>query len=88
MTWQGAGYAHRIDGKMDGDLYVKILDEELQESIRFYNNTKDDIIFQLDNDPKKRPNNGFKTMNIKLWTGLHNLQTLSLYQKSFWWSSF
>ena len=62
---------------MDGDLYVKIMDEALQESIRFYNNTKDDIIFQLDNDPKERPNNGFKTMNIKLWTGLHNLQTLT-----------
>src|SRR6267154_818141 len=25
----------------------------------------------------KRPNNGFKTMQIKLWTGLHNLQTLA-----------
>ena len=52
MTWQGAGYAHRIDGKMDGDLYVNILDEEPQESIRFYNKTKDDIVFQQDNDPK------------------------------------
>ena len=37
---------------MDGDLYVQILDEELQESIKFYNKTKDDIIFQQDNDPK------------------------------------
>src|ERR1700729_1655443 len=42
----------RIDGKMDGDLYVQILDKELQESIKFYNKTKDDIIFQQDNDPK------------------------------------
>jgi len=69
-----------MDGKMDGDLYVQILDEELQESIKFYNKTKDDIIFQQDNDPKhtfKRPNNGFKTMNIKLWTGFHNLQILA-----------
>ena len=52
MTWEGAGYACWIDGKMDGDFYVKILDEELQESIRLYNKTKDDIIFQQDNDPK------------------------------------
>ena len=52
MTWEGVGYACKIDGKMDGDLYVQILDEELQESIRFYNKTKDDIIFQQDNDPK------------------------------------
>jgi len=52
MTWEGVWYACRIDGKMDGDLYVQILDEELQESIKFYNKTKDDIIFQQDNDPK------------------------------------
>jgi transposase len=52
MTWEGVGYACRIDGKMDGDFYVQILDEELQESIKFYNKTKDDIIFQQDNDPK------------------------------------
>ena len=52
MTWEGAGYACRIHVKMDGDLYVKILDEELQESVRFYNKTKDDIIVQQNNDPK------------------------------------
>ena len=52
MTWEGVGYACKIDGKMDGDLYVKILDEDLQESIKFYDKTKDDIIFQQDNDPK------------------------------------
>jgi len=52
MTWEGVGYACKIDGKMNGDLYVQILDEELQESIKFYK-TKDDIIFQQDNDPKQ-----------------------------------
>jgi hypothetical protein len=29
---------------MDRDLYVEILDEELQESIKFYNKTKNDIV--------------------------------------------
>jgi len=52
MMWEGVGYACRIDGRMDGDLYIKILDEEFQESIKFYHKTKDDIIFQQDNDPK------------------------------------
>ena len=52
MTWEGVGYACKIDGQMDGDLYVQILDKELQGSIKFYNKTKDDIIFQQDNDPK------------------------------------
>src|SRR5258705_5389130 len=52
MMWEGVGYACRIDGRMDGDLYIKILDEEFEESIKFYHKTKDDIIFQQDNDPK------------------------------------
>jgi hypothetical protein len=52
MTWEGVGYACKIDEKMDGDLYEQILDEQFQESIKFYNKTKDDIIFQQDNDPK------------------------------------
>ena len=52
MMWEGVGYACKIDGRMDGELYVKILDEELQESIKYYGKTEDDIIFQQDNDPK------------------------------------
>ena len=48
----GVRYRCKIDGKMDGDLYVKILDGELQESIRFYDKIKDDIIFQQDDDLK------------------------------------
>ena len=53
MTWDGV-YACKIDGKMDGALYVQILEDELQASIGFFNKTKDDIIFQQDNDPKHR----------------------------------
>ena len=37
---------------MDGDLHVQILDEECQGSIKFYNKTKDDIIFQQDSESK------------------------------------
>ena len=29
MLWDGPGYACRIDGKMDGDLYLQILKDEL-----------------------------------------------------------
>ena len=32
--------------------FRQILDEELQESIKFCNKTRDDIIFQQHNDPK------------------------------------
>jgi len=52
MGWDGVGYATRIEGKMDSDLYVSIMEDELQESHRYYNKTTTDIIFQQDNDPK------------------------------------
>jgi hypothetical protein len=52
MMWEGVGYACKIDGKMDADLYVQILDEDLQASIEFYDKSPEDIIFQQDNDPK------------------------------------
>ena len=37
MTWHGPGIATRINGRMDGELYLSILKEELQESFKFYN---------------------------------------------------
>ncbi|KAF9440587.1 hypothetical protein P691DRAFT_687221, partial [Macrolepiota fuliginosa MF-IS2] len=36
MLWDGVGYATRIDGKMDADLYVQILEDELQQSLGYY----------------------------------------------------
>jgi hypothetical protein len=29
MTWEGVGYAAKIDGRMDGDLYLQILKDDL-----------------------------------------------------------
>jgi len=29
MSWKGVGYATRIEGRMDADLYVSILEDEL-----------------------------------------------------------
>ena len=29
MTWNGVGFASKIDGRMDGDLYLQILKDEL-----------------------------------------------------------
>ena len=52
MTWQGVGYATKIDGRMDGDLYLQILKDELLNSLQFYGLDPPDIIFQQDNDPK------------------------------------
>ena len=52
MGWDGAGYACKIDGRMDADLYCSILEDELLSSLEFWRKTTEDIIFQRDNDPK------------------------------------
>ena len=52
MTWEGVGYAAKIDGRMDGDLYLQILKDELLNSLQYYGLNPPDIIFQQDNDPK------------------------------------
>jgi hypothetical protein len=54
MMWEGIGYVVKIDGKMDAELYTRILDDDLLASIDFYDKTPDDIIFQQDGDPKHR----------------------------------
>src|SRR5271156_374847 len=54
MAWEGVGDACKIDGKMDADLYVQILDEDLQESLQDFNKSPQDAIFQQDNDPKHK----------------------------------
>jgi len=52
ITWEGVGLACKIDGKMDADLYTSILEDELQETLNYYDKSPADIVFQQDNDPK------------------------------------
>ena len=52
MTAKGIGYACRIDGNMDAQLYTDILDDYLLQTIKYYKLDRDKIIFQQDNDPK------------------------------------
>ena len=44
--------ACKIDGRMDGQLYVDILEDDLQASLEYYAKEPGDVIFQQDNDPK------------------------------------
>jgi len=72
MLWDGVGYACKIDGRMDGDLYIKILEEDLQASINYFGKSPGDVIFQQDNDPKhtcKKAKNWFQDngFNVLPW---------------------
>jgi hypothetical protein len=52
MTAKGVGFACRIDGRMDAELYTHILSEEFLDTVEHYGLETNDIIFQQDNDPK------------------------------------
>ena len=52
MEWEGVRYACKIDGKMDGELYEAILEDELMNTLDYYDQNLEDIIFQHDNDSK------------------------------------
>lgn len=52
MCWDGVGYATRIDGKMNAQLYVDILDDELLQTLEWFDLEKGNVIFQQNNNPK------------------------------------
>jgi hypothetical protein len=65
MMWEGVGYACKIDEKMNA--YTQILEEDLRASIKYYDKSLEDIIFQLHGDPKHRSKmaqNWFKTNDV------------------------
>ena len=72
MLWERVGFACKIDGKMDGQLYTTILQDEVQETLAFYGKDFSSMIFQQDNDPKHtciKAKNWFKNHQFKvlLW---------------------
>src|SRR3954468_10077690 len=52
MTAKGVGYACRIDGNMNAEIYTDILDDYLLETIKYYKLDNGKVIFQQDNDSK------------------------------------
>jgi hypothetical protein len=78
MMWDGIGYACKIDGRMDGDLYVKILDEEVQDSIEYMAKPTAISYFSKTTTPNtsaRRPQSGLKIMGMMSCYGLPSLQT-------------
>jgi Transposase. len=70
MGWDGVGYATKIEGKMDGELYTQILGDELMQTLEYYGYNGEDIIFQQDNDPKHT------SKVAKKWFSDNNIQVL------------
>jgi len=52
--WEGVGYGTKIDRRMDADIFVSILEDELQQSLEYYNKKPEDILFQKNNEPKHK----------------------------------
>ena len=78
MFWDGPRYACKIDGKMDGDLYVQIMEEDLKASMDYYGKSPEDVVFQQDNNPKhtcKKAKSWFQDSYLRLWSGQYNLLT-------------
>ena len=46
---------------MDADLFVSILEDELQQSLEYYNKKPENVFFQQDNDPK------YKSKKAQKW---------------------
>jgi hypothetical protein len=70
IMWDGPGLACKIDGRMDADLYCQIVEDELQDSLAYYDKTPDDIIFQQDGDSKHT------SKKAKTWFNNHNFKVM------------
>ena len=69
MGWNGVGILVEMDGWMDAEQYVSILEDKLLPSMENFALSKESIIFQWDNNPKyffKRAQNWFKSQGIRL----------------------
>ena len=56
MGWNGVGKLVEIEGKMNAQQYVDILDDHLLSSMEESGISMEDLIFQQDNDPKHTSN--------------------------------
>ncbi len=70
MGWEGVGQLAEVEGRMDGDQYVAILEDHLVPSIEESGIFEEEAIFQQDNDPKHT------SKKAKKWMEDHNISLL------------
>ena len=69
MGWEGLGIMAEVEGRMDAQQYVDILEEHLGESVDKLGMEMEDFIFQQDNNPKhpsKKAQKWFQDNGIQL----------------------
>ena len=69
IEWNGVGVLSEVEGKMDAEQYVAILEEGLLQSMEESWIHEGEVIFQQDNDPKhtsRRAQIWFEKQGIKL----------------------
>ena len=54
MGWNGVSQLAEIEGKMDADQFVSILEDHLLPSLEESGIPEEQVIFQQDNDPKHK----------------------------------
>ena len=62
--------ACKIDGRMDTDLYLQIMEDELQQILEYFGKTLDDTVFQQDNDPR------CTSKRAKKWFAEHGFEVI------------
>ncbi len=62
MGWEGVGHLAEVEGRMDANQYVDILEDNLLPSLEESGISMEDVIFQQDNDPKHTSNKAKKWM--------------------------
>jgi transposase len=69
ISAHGPGYITKIEGSMNSDLYIQIIDEDYRASLEEFNVDSENVIFQQDNDPKhtsKKTEKWLKENNIQV----------------------
>ena len=70
MGWNGVGHLAEVEGRMDADQYVSILEDHMLPSLEESGIPEDEVIFQQDNDPKHT------SKKAKKWMEDHSITLL------------